>query len=888
MAEKKVSSRNKNSISPEQKQLRAEKDAVYNDFVAKFGPELRKRTTRTVAQPPKKTVLEKPETAENARCGEINPHMTVNPAATHQIITKRTGRILADDTGFKAESYNDRFELTAEMPEIREEDNVTESELEQNGIPGQQTMADLFSADSDSENISVPVESQIIQESDNPFASAYEQLKKEGAPIGKSEKLRAIARTATDDAGMEPESQIAFPAFDPLFKFPEEGEKNQKEKKIKHKDKPKKEKVKKEKVKKEKQPKPQEAFDIEEKEIVTSREAVVEEEKKEEKDTAAQAKKALAERKEKFFEFLKDSGNTGETEAPFEMGSKNDIRDTNTKLALISKTALIKSAILLVLSFILFIISAVFDRNEDGALRAVPILYSGISLLFTFAAGGICIKEIIEGFKDIAKKKITLNTGGIIIIFASLLQNICAIFASGSFPGNVRLVSAAAIFSLIPVVLPKFFLSNNSRLTVGMFSGQNTVSVFKKAAESGIDGSLREKYSQDNRDIRYGERTDFATGLMTKLTNAVPKPFATNASYVFILAFALVVSIASGIICKSFITGITAFSATVITSVPVTYVLSAAILLYNTNNKLAKHKASLLSYRCAGELTNTGAIIFDAAELVEKSSCSIHGIKSFGRTDPRKATLYCASVVNAALSPLSSIMKQVTEQSGEDVPVAEDVNVETFKGISAKVENSSVILGSRDFLKENGVYIPDEDFEEKFITGDRKLLYLAVNGEFSMLLIVSYHIKRSVSAFLRYLETKNISFIVHSSDPNITPAFIAKKCKLKQDGIKAAESNEAAYLRDKESKTASAMPADVFSDGRLTSLSALIRSAFALKKIIDMLPLAVYAFSAMSALLITAPILLGSSFSISNIYIILIRAAGIGAAYALGVMQSKK
>ncbi len=875
MAEKKVSGKNKTDNSVNEKRIKATDDAAYQDFVAKFGPELRKRSTKTVAQPQKKNIQEK-EGNDSSRCGEFDPHMTLNPAAEHHIITKRTGRILSDDTGFRAQSYNDRFKLTAEMPEMSAEDNATESELEQSGIPGQQTMADLFGGETGSSDISVPVESQINTQDADPFASAYEELRKEGREIGKSEKLRAIARTAADDAGMEPESQIAFPSFDPLFRFPEEEEKKKKEKRIK----PKKEK----KIKEKKQ----ETFDIEEDEIVTKTEPVREEEEKEKKEKLDNAKKSIADSSKKFFDFMKDSDVQNESEPPFEIGSRSEIRETNRKLASIGKTALIKSGLLALLGLILFIISAVFDGNEEGTFRAVPILYGGISLIFTILGAGICIKELIEGFRDIAKKRITLNTGAVIIVIASLIQNICALSVPKAFPGNVHLISSAAIFSLISVVLPKFFLTNNSRLTVSMFSGQNTVRIFRKASESGIDGSLREKYSQESKDVRYSEKTDFATGLMSTLTNAVPRPFASNASYVFILLFALTVSIASGIINRDFMTGITAFSATVITSVPVTYILSAAVLLYNTNSMLAKNKSSLISYRCADSLTQTGAIVFDAAELIEQPACSIHGIKTFGHTDPRVSVLYTASAVNAALSPLADIMKQVTDQSDEEVPVAEEVSVTAFGGISAVVEGRKVLLGSRSFLEENSVKIPDDNFEEKYITGDRKLLYLSVDGEFSMLFIASYHIKRSVSAFLRYLESKNIRFVVHSSDPNITPSFIAKKCRLNENSITAAETAEGAYLRDKECKTASALPVDVFTDGRLTSLSVLIRSAFSLRKLIESLPLAVYAFSAISALLVSAPMLTGSAFIVSNLYIILIRAVGIVAVTVLGALQTKK
>lgn len=53
MAEKKVSTKNRTRISLSGKE-RAEKDAVYNDFVDKYGQELRKRTTRVVNEPAKK------------------------------------------------------------------------------------------------------------------------------------------------------------------------------------------------------------------------------------------------------------------------------------------------------------------------------------------------------------------------------------------------------------------------------------------------------------------------------------------------------------------------------------------------------------------------------------------------------------------------------------------------------------------------------------------------------------------------------------------------------------------------------------------------------------------------------------------------------------------
>lgn len=828
MAEKRVSRKTKVNTPA--------RNNAYDDFLAQYSSELRKRSTRTVNEP-----VRKKETvnSEESRCGEIDPHTTLNPATEHQIFTKRTGRILSDDTGFKAKSYYQRFELSPEMPEIRDESN--QEELTLNTIPGQQTMADMVS-DNVEEDISVPIEGQISDDEQDPFMAAYRAFRNE-SPLnfGKSEKLRAIARTATDDAGMEPDSQLSFPAFDPLFKFSDKKTEKRKSRKNKIK--------KKEKTKaKEKQ-----IFDIDEKEIVTKTT------KEENKNADSSDETAVtADRKSRFIEFLADSGSTQEVEPPFEIGSKNDLRNVLDILTKQSRIALIKSCGLFVLGVILMILLLVIDESRNT-------LHSALSLVFLILSGIVCIKELTDGIKDTGKKKITLNSCMLLIFALALIQTVISFFLTGGV-----LLAPAAIIVLTSVTMPKFFLSNNSKLTSGMLTS-DSVSIFRTASESGIDGVISKKFTNGKGSLRYSSGAMFATGLMKKLTNAVPKPFGINAAYVMVIILAFIAGIASGIISSSLMAGMTALTGMVITCLPVSYAFTASMLLYNANNSLSKNKASLISYRCASAVTETKAIVFNTSDIIEQSACSIHGVKAFGHTDPQKATLYCAAAINAGLSPLAQIMKQVTDLSDTEVPEAEDVEIFSSEGVRATVENSVVLLGSCEFLKDNGIYIPDENYEEKFLTGDRKLLFFAMDGKFTMLLIVSYHIKRSVAAFFKYLTSNGIKLVIHSSDPNITPAYIIKKCKLAEDTVFETENAEAAYFADKEKRTESALPADVFTDGSITALSNLIRNAFTLNKIINILPFVIYMTSAVCALLIAAPVFLSSAASIGNVYIVLLR-----------------
>lgn len=848
MAEKKVSTKNKINSIPE-------RDSSYDDFIAEYGSRLRRRTTKTVAEPVKRKDSENPE---ESRCGEIDPHMTVNPAAVHQISTKRTSRMLSDDSGFKALSYNQRFELTPEMPET-EESNEAE-ELALNSLPGQQTMADLIEANG-LQDICIPVEGQIDDEDSDPFTAAYRDFRSQSPlAFGKSEKLRAIARTAADDAGMEPDSQLSFPAFDPLFKFPEEQPPKKKLKKS----------SKKNRKKTDIAQQAQQAFDIEEKDIVTSHQP-------EEANEADKEEKSKPEKQNKFFDFLTDKEFQQDIEPPVEINSKNEIHSVLKTLTSHGRTALIKTGALFVLGLILFIVVSAADKSN-------VTLTSTVSLVFLVLSCILCIKELIEGIKDILKKRLTLSTVSVLLVVPALVQIIVSLITKSS---EMQLLTPSAILSLTAVTAPVLLLTNNAKLTAGMFAS-GSVSILKKASDGGIDGVVKEKFAGEGGQLRYSSKTHFATGLIKKLTNAVPRAFGANAVYFIFFVLALIAGIASSFISSDASVGAAAFCSMLITCIPATYAFTAALFLYNTNNDLAKKNASLISYRCAAELTETKAVVFNASEIIEQSACSIHGVKAFGHTDPQKASLCCAAAINAGHSPLMNIMKQITDQSEIEVPEAESFEIFSSGGIRAQVEGSDVLLGSRDFLEDNGVYIPKENYEEKFLTGDRKLLYLATDGRFSMLLIVSYHIKRSVAAFFKNLVSNGIKIVIHSSDPNITPEYITKKCKLPKGFVFKTGPAEASYFMDKDTRTEAALPADVFTDGSVGSVAYLFRKAFKLSKAIYILPFVNYIMSALCALLIICPLFLGSAAILGNLYIIILKAVSFVTAVVTLLLLSKK
>ena len=865
MAEKKVSGKNNKT---DQKRVRVRNtDSVYEDFLIKYGQDLRKRSTRTVSEPKKNT--KKPQDAETARCGEINPHLAVNPAAEHHILTKRSERILADDTGFKAQDYYQRFEMKPEMPELKEDEHPhAGSNQEDSIIPGQQTMADMVAGENDEDTV-VPVESKDAEPEEDLFTAAYRAVKDGNPYFGKSEKLRAIARTANDDVGMEPESQLSFPAFDPLFKFDEPENKKKKIRSEKKKDK---KSDKKDQIKE---------FDIDEEALVTSQTA---EEKTEAEIAAEHPENAKKNRKHRFFSVI-DNGDFQEEEPVFEINSKQDIRSTATKLKKIGRANLIKTAGLLLIAIITGIISMAFSaKAEEGAFNAVA--FTVINIISLILAGVLCIKELADGIKDILKLKFTPNAGCILILLSSFIQSV-AVAASPMFSLGMKVLTPAVVLTLTAMTIPKLLLTNNSRLAVRIIGNSDSVSLFRGLSDGGIEGAVNARYSEENGSVRCNTSVQLPAGIIKRLTNAIPRPFGNNASYIFAIVFSLVVAIAGGIITRSFAGAVTSFTAMLIACLPLSYTLAAAFLLLRENNILSEKKSSIISYKSATEVTKTKAVILDASEITEGSSCSIHSIRTFGTTDPKKATLCCAAAIKAASSPLLDIIRQVVEQGEEEIPEADDFYV-CKGGIAAIVDSNKVLLGTKEFLEENNVLIPENDYEEKHITGDRKLLFLSVNGEFCMLLIVSYHIRRSMASFFRYLTAKDIAILIHSSDPNINADYIEKKCKLPKDSVSALNDTESSYFRDKAQKTETSLEADVFTNGKPASLFALLKSAFRLDNATGIMPSMIFILALVGALAVSVPALLGSYAAVGSLYIIIIKIVCTVLTAAIPLLISKK
>ena len=771
------------------------------------------------------------------RTMEIDPRATFNPVTQRQIITKKASSAPDGNTDYDKKEYTDRF---VTEPELKASDIKTartmefdpsaqkKKESDPDTVEGQQTFASFFGESADKEikrSIKITSEPEEAEpESDGEFdfeagddiASLYKTLNVgEAMAFGKSEKLRAIARTAGDDREVKLENQLTFPGFESEKREYVDEEKLEKD-------------VRKNRIKKvrdfmlkggvEKQ-KDEENGDIAENVIITN----VTEDEIEKRERTASFKKFQGE----LSRFVKTHDNEG-IDPGIEYSSEHDVKSINAYI----RSGKRKSGILVLLSGIfgiaLLIMSLVSVSSPDTFMGGNTKMYAAINFFPLVIVGLLCCIDLRKCFSALKQKRFASDISIYFMFLFSAVQCALIWFYPDTLNSAVPMLAPAAILSALPLYGGRYVTYNNIQLCFNRYSGKDVLNILRPFGDGGLAKEMiAGLQTPGGNDVKYTAKAKSVSGFMRCAVNAVPPdPYADAVSFSSLCVSVLVGAI-SGIIRKSAVTGFTSAAAILILSVPVTYIFITILPLFRENLKLYEKKASVPSYSVAGNISKSTAVIFSSSNIIEQSACSIHGVKTFGSADAEMSVLYAAALVMKAHTPLEKIFSKAVNIEDIENLNTEDIVYEEKLGLSSWIDNNRVLFGSEDLMRHHNIPLPSGDIDI-YKEGSRKIIFLAVNDSLKAMFVVSYHIKRSVSQFLRELTKRGMAILVDTMDQNITEEFLEKKCKLPQNSVRVIGVRIGEYYRQTASVTEPVVPVGGLHSGTIASESSLIESSFRL------------------------------------------------------------
>ncbi len=239
---------------------------------------------------------------------------------------------------------------------------------------------------------------------------------------------------------------------------------------------------------------------------------------------------------------------------------------------------------------------------------------------------------------------------------------------------------------------------------------------------------------------------------------------------------------------------------------PLSSVLVPGLAALRLQRAAAAVGAVVPGWAAIEELGGIDTIELDADDLFTADSVTLEDIRIFkgGRID--RAILYAASVLNESCDTLRGLFRQIIEDRTDILFPVKDLEQHTGLGFSAWCDNNRILIGTRRYMEQEDVTLPEQDYEDSHSkNGELQILYLAVSGNLHAMFVLRYVGGRNVARSLASLQRENIRLLVTSKDPSLTARHITEAYHLPEgmvtvldgDQCQAIEAADAAPAKPK-------------------------------------------------------------------------------------------
>ena len=157
------------------------------------------------------------------------------------------------------------------------------------------------------------------------------------------------------------------------------------------------------------------------------------------------------------------------------------------------------------------------------------------------------------------------------------------------------------------------------------------------------------------------------------------------------------------------------------------------------------------------------------SDLFPTGSTKLNGVKFYGSREPEQILAYTTSLISAAGGGLVPLFRNMLKnRGGSEYPVTQFRDY-GLGGIGGEISGDAVLMGDLSFLQSMDVEIPQG-------TTVAQAVYVAINGQLSAVIAISYAKMRSASAGLISLNgCRRIKPVLLCDDFLITSEFIHTK-----------------------------------------------------------------------------------------------------------------
>ena len=488
------------------------------------------------------------------------------------------------------------------------------------------------------------------------------------------------------------------------------------------------------------------------------------------------------------------------------------------------------SGIIAAVVVVLTIVTRIFPNAICSAVPFVPAAYA--ILLFILMAASLVLNRVamLSGLSPLVHIKGNSDTAVAVAGAAGMVQIIVSFFCLGDLNGfHVN------YYTVIPMLA--FFANNVGKLYMVLRVKDNFKFVSSKGQKyaskiynnESVAMQMMSGTAADRPIIAYQHKTEFPSNFL-KISYA-PDPsedLASKLAPITTIA-SIIIAVMYGVVKLSFADALNAFALITAVSVPVATLLSVNAPVRKLCKTLLSYGSMLSGYPSVKQFCDSTAIMIDANELFPAESISLEGIKTFEDYGIDESLLCGIAILKEAQNPIANAFDSVVAETEETLPEVESVLYEDEIGLVGWIKSERILVGSRTLMEKYSVEVPNMEYEEKYTSQGRQVTYLSRAGRLVAMFVTRYTPDAQLKAEMQRAETNGISFLIRTTDYNVTNDLVAKLYDLFYRSIKVLPTGLGNVLREAEDTVEETSRSYLITNGKAASLARAVTGCVKIK-----------------------------------------------------------
>lgn len=488
------------------------------------------------------------------------------------------------------------------------------------------------------------------------------------------------------------------------------------------------------------------------------------------------------------------------------------------------------SGIIAAVVVILTIVTRIFPSAICSAVPFAPAAYA--ILLFVLMAVSLVLNRVamLSGLSPLVHIKGNSDTAVAVAGAAGMIQIIVSFFCLGDLNGfHVN------YYTVIPMLA--FFANNVGKLYMVLRVKDNFKFVSSKGQKyaskiynnESVAMQMMSGTAADRPIIAYQHKTEFPSNFL-KISYA-PDPsedLASKLAPITTIA-SIIIAVMYGVVKLSFADALNAFALITAVSVPVATLLSVNAPVRKLCKTLLSYGSMLSGYPSVKQFCDSTAIMIDANELFPAESISLEGIKTFEDYSIDESLLCGIAILKEAQNPIANAFDSVVAETEETLPEVESVLYEDEIGLVGWIKSERILVGSRTLMEKYSVEVPNMEYEEKYTSRGRQVTYLSRAGRLVAMFVTRYTPDAQLKAEMQRAETNGISFLIRTTDYNVTNDLVAKLYDLFYRSIKVLPTGLGNVLKEAEDTVEETSRSYLITNGKAASLARAVTGCVKIK-----------------------------------------------------------